>query len=1816
MKNITNIRPSAGQSRLPERKPSQSPPGRHRRRSFASAAGAALALLFLCLGLGNASAANILPNPGFEDGIGNWSGAIRGVTATVVTDAVTAHSGTNYASTTGAQPSVGEGDYSAFPLPITIPISSANFYKLSAWVQIPVGGNSGTISLRYRWSQSSTRTDVGAKTIAADGTWVKLESDWLQPTAIDTTVGYFEVYRTAGTTATLYVDDCGLEEADPLELQGRVVDGVGAGVDGATVGASSTAFTSASTTTAGGGYYTLSVPPGTYTVKASSPGYKGSVSVAVSASPTTAPNIVLGVDPDYDPDLILSVRSSAASATAPWPCAFPASSSMARMGNPGVTTIGGQQWETNPNLDGGTGVGYLFGTYSASVPVTGVSIVAVAKPTWNGNGGTRGEVVDLMYDRVSFGIAQGNGHIQVARNGAWYDSSTTIASGQAVVMSLVIQTDGSYIVYTNGVQAFSVAAGGGGMTELVPNVAGGYANAFNIGRNNPDGWSSFNGAIGDVYVYQTAISDTKRQALEASLGSKFNVFHSINATAGTGGTITPSGIVAVSGGANQTFTVTANGGYAISQILVDGVNNPGAVSSGTYTFNNVTADHTIAASFVAVSSYTITASAGANGSISPSGAVVVSAGANKTFTITPTFGYAVASVVVDSVNKGAISTYTFTNVVANGHTIAATFVSGPVQLPAGVVAYWPFDGSLTDPVGGNTLTTGAGTVAYGPGDFGSASLYVNGSTYVTATTFPTGVPSGAAPYTVAAWVKAETGCPAAGTWIAYGTTSGSQANTFRLNGGNDPNWNSVLNYWWGNDFGASLPSGNFFDGWHCVVGTWDGTTETLYLDGVQRARRTPTPPDIQATGFNIGRALFVGDYWKGWIDDVLILDRAMDQAEATAYNSYGALSIGTPVNIVASVSGSGGTISPSGTVSALIGTTRTFTMTPAFGYYVSNVSVTENGVTSSKGAVSTYAFANVQAAGAITVTFSQPPPQLVTGRVTDGVNGIAGAKVYFNTASPALSNPIHTATTDATGHYSISLEQLTWHVMAFALGYDYSAESTFTVAGSPVTRPNIVLTPNANWDLLFSMTVDSIGGLAPGVSTGNRPPVYPVGGSMNMISTPTVIAVDVDGSHTTNWEQNVYGAGDYDGYRFVPPDQAGIVVGGAYQVPIIANGVSVVAVVQPTYIGVGGEPRGEVVDIFYSELFLAVSHSAATEGNVIVDYRGYHAIDTGFKIPDGQKTVLCLVVQPNGDMALYANTTRVWTYASGVDYTTLQPTGFKTICVGRNDPDGWSTFSGNIGDVYLYKSAISDAKRLALQSSLMTKFGIPLPPTFEWKGPSNGNWSDAANWYNTVPGSADIAILSHSSSAGATIELDVPVTVAGLEFNNLVPNTTIASTLGHALTLAAGGVLVDGGSHSITAALDASATTLKITGPGVLNLSGTVTSAGGGFPASQINAAGVVLSGTGSWTDTSGSYVAVGSGAGTSTLTINGTATLDWSGAASMCIAWGGAGSSGKVVQNGGTVKTPPVGTAWYNNNGPGIMLGRWDGVANNAEYDLNGGTLITPNVYGINEVGNVVAPPTGLVLFRFNGGVLQGTQSDNLGDPSVVLEGTTNLIGNLTHAYVGSGGAKIDTATFNCGINQGLEHDSVLGATPDGGLTKMGLGTLTLYKASTYTGPTKVQAGVLACAVSTALGGGALDISTGALLQLDYTGTRTIAQLTFNGGAPQAVGTYGGTGSGATHIDPTHFAGTGTVTVVPPTPPTPELPLAGFTRPGGKPTFQIPNTASGFQYTMVYKNALTDPTWTALTGTGTAPGNGGTITLSDPSSPLPAVRFYRVKAQ
>ncbi|MDO9110147.1 MAG: fibronectin type III domain-containing protein, partial [Desulfatirhabdiaceae bacterium] len=172
------------------------------------------------------------------------------------------------------------------------------------------------------------------------------------------------------------------------------------------------------------------------------------------------------------------------------------------------------------------------------------------------------------------------------------------------------------------------------------------------------------GSVGPVATY-TFSNVSQNNSLSASFAS-VGYSHIISASAGVNGTISPSGSVSVSQGGSQTFVITANTGYQVADVKVDGT-SVGAVAS--YTFTNVTSARSIAASFVA-KTYVISASAGSNGAISPTGSVSVSHGASQAFTITANPGYQVADVKVDGTSVGALSSYTFTNVTA-ARSIAA-----------------------------------------------------------------------------------------------------------------------------------------------------------------------------------------------------------------------------------------------------------------------------------------------------------------------------------------------------------------------------------------------------------------------------------------------------------------------------------------------------------------------------------------------------------------------------------------------------------------------------------------------------------------------------------------------------------------------------------------------------------------------------------------------------------------------------------------------------------------------------------------------------------------------------------------------------------------------------------------------------------------------------------------------------------------------------------------------------------------------------------------------------------------------------------------
>ena len=161
--------------------------------------------------------------------------------------------------------------------------------------------------------------------------------------------------------------------------------------------------------------------------------------------------------------------------------------------------------------------------------------------------------------------------------------------------------------------------------------------------------------------------------------------HDITVTVGANGSVSPNGTVTVEDGENQEFTITADPGYRIESVLADGVPVAEFGNDDTtypYTWENVTADGTLEVAFTQ-QVWTITVSAGSNGSVSPNGPVSVPSGSSLEVVVTADAGYRIESVLVDLTpvrtfeNTDTTYTYTWSNVTADG-TLSATFVEQTV----------------------------------------------------------------------------------------------------------------------------------------------------------------------------------------------------------------------------------------------------------------------------------------------------------------------------------------------------------------------------------------------------------------------------------------------------------------------------------------------------------------------------------------------------------------------------------------------------------------------------------------------------------------------------------------------------------------------------------------------------------------------------------------------------------------------------------------------------------------------------------------------------------------------------------------------------------------------------------------------------------------------------------------------------------------------------------------------------------------------------------------------------------------------------------
>ena len=395
--------------------------------------------------------------------------------------------------------------------------------------------------------------------------------------------------------------------------------------------------------------------------------------------------------------------------------------------------------------------------------------------------------------------------------------------------------------------------------------------------------------------------------------------HTITATANVNGSISPAGTVSVVAGGSKTLTMIPDPGYQVLSVIVDG-SNQGAVT--TYTFTNVTANHTIAAYFKPVT-YSITASADANGAISFPGVNTVKPKSSMTFTFTADQGYHVAYVIVDGASAGAVNSYTFSNVMAS-HTIKATFAEN---------AWFIIDASAGE--NGRISSSGRGSVL---GGTNQKYDITPASGYRTADVVVDGISKGVltsytfyniqAPHTIAATFITD----------VYTITA------------------VVENYDYSTPVkGVIIPMGTI-----TVAG---GASQIFTI--------TPDPDyavySVQVDGTQQG----------------VIASYAFPNIHA----NHTIAAYVRPITYTVTVrAGAGGSIDPPGVTTVNTGGSQTFTITPKEGYHIVDVTVRPKGGTmSSAGAVSSYLISNIKNSMTIEAVFAPNPSYTI--KAMAGANG-------------------------------------------------------------------------------------------------------------------------------------------------------------------------------------------------------------------------------------------------------------------------------------------------------------------------------------------------------------------------------------------------------------------------------------------------------------------------------------------------------------------------------------------------------------------------------------------------------------------------------------------------------------------------------------------------------------------------------------------------------------------------------------------------------------------------------------------------------------
>ena len=419
--------------------------------------------------------------------------------------------------------------------------------------------------------------------------------------------------------------------------------------------------------------------------------------------------------------------------------------------------------------------------------------------------------------------------------------------------------------------------------------------------------------------------------------------------------------------------------------------------------------------------FTITASAGANGSINPSGAVSVDQGNNQSFTITPDGGYQIADVLVDGGSIGVQSNYQFPNVQAN-HTIAASFSpSAPSTLT--------LDGSVSS----NTVDANNSSISitHTTGT-GANRLLLVGVSWNCGTTDQT-----ISSVTFTPNGGSATGLTEVITQLGYDASNPRYSAIYRLLNPTSGQLGTV----------TVTFSGSVTNGIVAGAANFSGVDQTTPL-GTPNGAGTDAQdaaPSVTLSGLTGNELVFDNVFmgasdntqtltlgsgqaqlWTGWISNTRSSASTEQATGSSVTMSWTAASTGrwaiaaVPINpapsgtqyTITATAGANGSINPSGAVNVNQGSSQNFTITPNSGYQIADVLVDGGSI----GVQSNYQFPNVQTNHTIEASFEVA----VSGALTlDG--SVSSNTVDANNSSISITH------TTGTGTNRLMLVGVSWN---------------------------------------------------------------------------------------------------------------------------------------------------------------------------------------------------------------------------------------------------------------------------------------------------------------------------------------------------------------------------------------------------------------------------------------------------------------------------------------------------------------------------------------------------------------------------------------------------------------------------------------------------------------------------------------------------------------------------------------------------------------------------------------------------------------------